>query len=266
MIFPLVKEMLAHLEENIAKGTQKTFCQALKNEVVKYFAYVIDPDSCDFDPFYVCSTYLDPFYMGVLDDKMMNVAKNGLKKLMVVEITRGEDTEDKLASNVEIKEESDEDDKDFEMPWLKHTGKSVTQMEKIGKEQVNLQELFDRDLNIYEEKVNEVIQKAKLKAKLVYAEEKEKLLKVGKADEAMKLKKKLELKDPLDFWEQQEWKVRYETILPTLAQDIMVVPASSVPSERTFSITGVLSSGKFSTIKPETLEMRMIVKCNSYLN
>ena len=88
LIFPLVKEMLAHLEENIAKGTQKTFCQALKNEVVKYFAYVIDPDSCDFDPFYVCSTYLDPFYMGVLDDKMMNVAKNGLKKLMVVEITR----------------------------------------------------------------------------------------------------------------------------------------------------------------------------------
>jgi hypothetical protein len=50
--------------------------------------------------------------------------------------------------------------------------------------------------------------------------------------------------DPLDFWVKEMRSQQYETNLASLAQDILVIPASSVPSERLFSISGLLSSGK----------------------
>ena len=47
--------------------------------------------------------------------------------------------------------------------------------------------------------------------------------------------------DPMDFWV-KEMKL-YTSMLPLLALDVMAIPASSVPSERLFSISGLLSSG-----------------------
>ena len=48
--------------------------------------------------------------------------------------------------------------------------------------------------------------------------------------------------DPMMHWEVSRDK--YKTALPDLALDILATPASSVPSERMFSICGLLSSGK----------------------
>ena len=50
--------------------------------------------------------------------------------------------------------------------------------------------------------------------------------------------------DPLDFWVREMNSMEYETNIAKLAQDILVIPASSVPSERLFSISGLLSSGE----------------------
>ena len=47
--------------------------------------------------------------------------------------------------------------------------------------------------------------------------------------------------DPMDFWVKEMG--QFTLKLPLLALDIMAVPASSVPSERLFSISGLLSSG-----------------------
>ena len=58
-----------------------------------------------------------------------------------------------------------------------------------------------------------------------------------------------------DFW----------TDLPTIAQDILAVPATSVPSERLFSISGILSDDKKCNISPENLERRVLLKANPYL-
>ena len=47
--------------------------------------------------------------------------------------------------------------------------------------------------------------------------------------------------DLMDFWVKEMG--QFTTKLPLLALDVMVIPASSVPSERLFSISGLLSSG-----------------------
>ena len=56
------------------------------------------------------------------------------------------------------------------------------------------------------------------------------------------------------------------TELPRIAQDIRTVPATSVPrpSERLFSISGILSEDKRCNISPENLESRVLLKANSY--
>ena len=63
----------------------------------------------------------------------------------------------------------------------------------------------------------------------------------------------------LDF---KETSKEFLTALPTLAQDIMAIPATSVPSERLFSISGILSENRRSRISPENLENRVLIKAN----
>ena len=58
-----------------------------------------------------------------------------------------------------------------------------------------------------------------------------------------------------DFWSE----------LPLIAQDLFAIPATSVPSERLFSISGILSSDKRCNISPENLERRVLLKANPYL-
>ena len=50
--------------------------------------------------------------------------------------------------------------------------------------------------------------------------------------------------DPMDFWIKENRKHQYETKFALLSCDIMAIPASSVPCERMFSVSGLLSSGK----------------------
>ena len=66
--------------------------------------------------------------------------------------------------------------------------------------------------------------------------------------------------DPLDYWVDNE--LKYETMLPMIAQDILCIPATSTPSERLFSASGLLTSGRMSNIGPENLEKRVLIKVN----
>ena len=56
------------------------------------------------------------------------------------------------------------------------------------------------------------------------------------------------------------------TALPHIAEDILAIPASSVPSERMFSVAGLLSLGRMGLISPDNLEKRVLIKCNPFLN
>ena len=55
------------------------------------------------------------------------------------------------------------------------------------------------------------------------------------------------------------------TELPTLAQDILAIPSTSVPSERLFSVSGFLSENRKSRISGINLEKRVIMKANQFL-
>ena len=73
----------------------------------------------------------------------------------------------------------------------------------------------------------------------------------------------LELLSELLFTK-QEILGEFWTELPRIAQDILAIPATSVPSERLFSISGILSEDKRCNIFPENLERRVLLKANSY--
>ena len=87
-------------------------------------------------------------------------------------------------------------------------------------------------------------------------------------------------KDILEYWNQ--FRYGAQSKLPDLACDLLVIPASSVPSERMFSIAGLLSSGIFVTtfidvidiivtiagkmhkISAENLQARVLLRCNQF--
>ena len=63
---------------------------------------------------------------------------------------------------------------------------------------------------------------------------------------------------------EQEISGEFWTELPRIAQDILNIPGTSVPSERLFSISGILSEDRRCNISPENLERRVLLKANSY--
>ena len=63
----------------------------------------------------------------------------------------------------------------------------------------------------------------------------------------------------------KETSKEFLTALPALAQDVLAIPATSVPSERLFSISGILSENRKCQISPENLENRVLIKANNYL-
>merc|ERR1719186_38819 len=75
LVYPSIKELTALLEEKVAAGQAKGFCQDLKREIIKYFKYVMDSESANFNPVYIAATYLDPFYKLTLDDNMTKLSK-----------------------------------------------------------------------------------------------------------------------------------------------------------------------------------------------
>ena len=72
--------------------------------------------------------------------------------------------------------------------------------------------------------------------------------------------KEVSLRDPLDYWVAEE--KRYYSSLAKVAQDLLTIPATSTPSERLFSASGILSDGKMACISPANLERRVLVKVN----
>jgi hypothetical protein len=49
------------------------------------------------------------------------------------------------------------------------------------------------------------------------------------------------MKDPLDYWVSEE--TSYYSPMARVAQDLLTIPATSTPSERLFSASGLLTEG-----------------------
>ena len=65
--------------------------------------------------------------------------------------------------------------------------------------------------------------------------------------------------DPLNWWK------RRESVYPTmakLAKKYLQIPASSIPSERVFSLAGTIVSKKRASLSPENVDMLIFLKKN----
>ena len=65
--------------------------------------------------------------------------------------------------------------------------------------------------------------------------------------------------DPIPFWIEQEKKY---PLLASLAVDMLVIPGSSAPIERTFSTAGESSSGKRNRLTDKNLEREVLLRKN----
>jgi hypothetical protein len=65
--------------------------------------------------------------------------------------------------------------------------------------------------------------------------------------------------DPLMFWQNNQQ--NFPTLAP-IAQDILTIPATSTPVERTFSVAGYCTSGRRNRLSGMNLEMEVLLKKN----
>jgi hypothetical protein len=76
LVFPMITELLEQLEDNIRQKNYASFCKSLRDEVKKYFKFMLDQFYLDFDPLYVTATY-----KLALSEEMKVIAVKNLKKL-----------------------------------------------------------------------------------------------------------------------------------------------------------------------------------------
>ena len=101
---------------------------------------------------------------------------------------------------------------------------------------------------------------------------------VAKHQADKKAGKGQQLEDPLEYW--AEMQSLCATRLAHVATDLLTIPATSVPSERLFSVSGVMCAGdhiimsstlrtlfvfipgKKHSISDDNLQRRVLLKCN----
>lgn len=80
-VYPTVlelKELLEGIRDDPNDGHAK-FAELLLTEVTKSFNFVLDPTSENFEPIYLCSTYLDPSLKFLIMDDQFLIVKKYLK-------------------------------------------------------------------------------------------------------------------------------------------------------------------------------------------
>ena len=223
MVYPTLMEIIAHLDEISRKPLCKTLATDLKKNIKFYFKYLTDPLDINFDPIVITATYLSPVHRHILNEDQNHIAEDHIKTLL-------ESYAQEVGAVAPIGETGDvegelEEDESITIPGLKFLSKKIIKGTKSPTSDPSA--ALKQDLDQYNIKSKQVINKLMKSASHKEGEQGE-----------MKTKKP---GDPMDFWVKEMG--QFETELPFLALDVMAVPASSVPSERLFSISGLLSSG-----------------------
>jgi hypothetical protein len=257
LVLPTLMELLNHLEESgrAGGGGVQRYCNKLKSEMEQYFRHVLDPKCSEFDPIYYMATFLDPIFSQVLTPDQNKIAVNALKTRMKEEMTKnGEDWRNTIEN---VGEGGSDQAKKTTFRGFKHISGLIASAQTSDRANSTP---FGRDLELYKAEMHRVLlsrQQGVDESSQPTTEVEPDQIEVD-ANEAKEEESPID--DPLDYWVMNECK--YETILPLIAQDILCIPATSTPSERLFSASGLLSSGVMSNISPDNLEKRVLIKVN----
>ena len=257
LVLPTLLELMNHLDDFGAKtgGGVLRYCKRLKSEMEHYFRHVLDPKSEVFNPVYYLATFLDPIFSQVLTADQNKTAVELLKQKIKEEMSKNNEDWRNIVDNPG---EGDVSKKTL-FKGFKHISSLLANAQSSDKASSTP---LSRDLELFKAEIHRVSLSriARINdlpdASTVVVGDLDDLV----VDDTPAEEEESPIDDPLDYWVENESK--YETILPLIAQDILCITATSTPSERLFSVSGLLSSGVMSNISPANLEKRVLIKVN----
>ena len=250
------------------------FAREMVAQIESYFSFLLYPDQPEFLPIYWVASFLCPVYRFTITSEEMPVVRAYLeRKFSVVNCTVScliyEGKVSPLVADPSPAPSSNNNIR-FVLPGgLSCLSDGFSQTLVRNESERSIRDKIDKDLETYIRAADSHL--AGLQAEA--------------AEKAANDKEEVEIvaKDPLDFWFAQvgvscfisdlfndfsyikESSKNYLTDLPQYAQDICACPPTSVPSERMFSLSGLLSNDRFAAVHPESLENRVLVKANKFV-
>ena len=223
-VVPVILELNCHLHEIQKKPGMCPIAKVLQKEMHRRFDRYIDPSTDSFDGLHIAATLLDPEYTYVLSDMLVEEAKYYLTEILNSFVDNHLKRPATIQSTSETNKSKTEETVEPPLKKFRHLPKQLMQ-KKLKKEPLAKSSA--------EKKVELFMQQRETNCP--------------------------QSTDALDFW------VKSETQFPTLslvACDLLVIPASSAPIERTFSIAGDACIGKRNRLTKGNLEREVLIKKN----
>ena len=212
----MIKDLITHLNSFTDSPEIVKVCSQLEEKMNHYFGHILDPTHADHEPLYVVATILSSNHHFLLSDAEVEIAHQYLtEEVSKIERLRGQGV----------------------TPGEDVAGPPPAKKIKLPPGLKYLKENDDLNKNQPQGRTHEIHQRVVTDLALC-------------RKEMIAYKERVfageDWSDPLLYWEVNREK--YMTGIVDYSLDILSTPASSVPSERMFSIAGILSSGMQKTI------------------
>ena len=227
-VVPAIMELELHLDEMKDQRGLGGAVALLRSELKRRFDKILNPKAPDYEPIFVLATALDPRYKVVLNTEQLTSAKTEILHQLRY-MRENSSSSDSSSAGSPAKAASVSVEENLAEPPPKKRFRLLS-----GLIEKRLQEGVSKQAKVppEEEEVNRYFSTAHTLA--------EKL-------------------DPVFFW--TEINQTYP-LLSAFAVDILVIPASSAPIERTFSTAGEATAGKRNRFSDQNLEREVLLRKN----
>jgi len=220
-------ELELHLDEMKGQRGLGGAVTLLRSELKRRFDKILNPKAPDYEPIFVLATALDPRYKVVLNTEQVASAKTEILR-QLKHMRENSSSSDSSSAGSPAKAASVSVEENLAEPPPKKRFRLLS-----GLIEKRLQEGVSKQAKVPpEEEVNRYFSSVHTLA--------EKL-------------------DPVFFWTEID---QTYPLLSAFAVDILVIPASSAPIERTFSTAGEATAGKRNRLSDQNLEREVLLRKN----